>query len=658
MRDDALGLFWQDVQVVKQKKEVIKRTPPERTWESPDYLPYLGEALEFNIPVFTDDELIRAAYVNRESLIWDCEIYQNYFLAAFKSLQSGKFIFIEMTDKTTLDINKLGWILENFHIVGFNSLSFDQPIATLALTGSDTADLKLVTNQIIVEQMRGNDILRMRRIKQLKLNHTDLIEVAPLHGSLKQYGGRIHTKRLQDLPFHPETVLSEEQIAIVRWYCANDLQTTEDVHGSLLKDLQLRDKMSSRYKFDLRSKSDAQIAEVVIGQQLQELNGKRPQKPVIEEGTAYKYNIPPFIKFQTPFMQAVLDVIREADFVVAWHGAVEMPREVAALKLRIGDATYQMGIGGLHSTEKTQSFVEDERYILRDYDVVSYYPRIILNQFLYPEHLGPAFLRIYQGIVDERVAAKRAGDKATADSLKITVNGSFGKLGSKYSILYAPDLLTQVTISGQLSLLMLIETLELAGIKVVSANTDGLVIHCHRALQTHMEAIIKWWEDVCDYETEVANYRAIYSKDVNNYIAVKHDGTTKTKGRYADGGLHKNPEAEVSVHAVKQLLTKGIPVATTISECKDFTMFVTCRQVKGGAVKDGEFLGKIIRWYYSTEVKGEIVYANTGNKVPRSDNARPAMTLPTEFPGDIDFDWYITEAERILVDIGYTKQML
>lgn len=63
-------------------------------------------------------------------------------------------------------------------------------------------------------------------------------------------------------------------------------------------------------------------------------------------------------------------------------------------------------------------------------------------------------------------------------TFKIVLNGTFGKLGSKYSFLYSPNLMIQVTITGQLALLMLIEALEAAGISVVSANTDGIVSRC------------------------------------------------------------------------------------------------------------------------------------------------------------------------------------
>ena len=66
-----------------------------------------------------------------------------------------------------------------------------------------------------------------------------------------------------------------------------------------------------------------------------------------------------------------------------------------------------------------------------------------------------------------------------------------------------------------------------------------------------------------------------------------------------------------------------------------------------------EYLGKSIRWYYAVGVQGEIVYATNGNKVPRSEGAKPMMDLPDEFPADVDFEWYEQECEKILKAIGY-----
>ena len=54
-RADMAGLFWDDTPPPKPpKKEKDKRSPPERTWERPDYLPNYEEALAFNIEVMDD----------------------------------------------------------------------------------------------------------------------------------------------------------------------------------------------------------------------------------------------------------------------------------------------------------------------------------------------------------------------------------------------------------------------------------------------------------------------------------------------------------------------------------------------------------------------------------------------------------------------------
>ena len=99
-------------------------------------------------------------------------------------------------------------------------------------------------------------------------------------------------------------------------------------------------------------------------------------------------------------------------------------------------------------------------------------------------------------------------------------------------------------------------------------------------------------------------------------------------------------------------MTEGIPIEETIRNCRDIKKFLTVRAVKGGAVKDKNYLGKSIRWYYAVGVDGDIVYALNGNKVPNSDGAKPLMELPNEFPNDVNYDKYIQESISILRDIG------
>jgi len=246
---------------------------------------------------------------------------------------------------------------------------------------------------------------------------------------------------------------------------------------------------------------------------------------------------------------------------------------------------------------------------------------------------------------------ERALVKIIVDSEKLNLNGSFGKLGSKWSALYAPDLMLAVTLTGQLSLLMLIEELELNDICVVSANTDGIVSLVHKNREETFDGICAAWEDETQFELEATHYNAVYSRDVNNYLAVKTDGSFKGKGIFTGNSLMKNPQGEIIGDAVTAFLTIGIALEETIRQCRDIGKFLTVRRVAGGAVWRDEYLGKVVRWYYG--VNGEkITYKKNGNKVSKSDGAMPLMDL-SEFPHDIDYNRYIQEAEDVLRGVGY-----
>lgn len=733
MRNDAVGFFWDDTPPPKPpKKEQVKRTPPKATWLEPTYLPNLAEALRFPVEFMSVEELAIARQ-QRQEFITDVECYANYFLVVFTNLVTGKIALVEEYEGgPPLDKRKLKWLLENYTCVTFKGINYDLPMCEMAVHGLSLAKLKQASDQIIVEEMRGSDVRRKNKAPAIKCDHIDLIEVAPLFASLKGYAGRMHARKMQDLPFHPATILTPHQIAIVRWYCVNDTHNTAHLRETLKEQIELRYTLSNEYKVDLRSKSDAQIAEAVMAAELTRRTGVRPKKPEIEVGTVFRYQVPAWMKFRSPLMQWALSVVAKAKFVVDYTGSIAMPEEIKDLNLDINGSVYRMGIGGLHSSESTVAHHTDANYIMIDKDVESFYPRIILNQGMFPEHLGPVFLQVYRTIVERRLKAKAEKNKPVAESLKIVINGSFGKFGSKYSILYAPNFLIQTTITGQLSILMLIEMLEYAGIHVVSANTDGIVIKCPRNGIHIMDAVVAEWERMTQYKTEETRYLALYSRDVNNYIAVKQtfddvnkvwiekpDGI-KSKGAYANPWgdsknlamrLHKNPTTTVCVEAVEKLLIEGVPLDHTILNERDIRKFVTVRSVKGGAVKvwggiipehsskeelirmagfsefaqdawlrpgesdrhakhtetayklackdltvDGEteFVGKTVRWYYAKGVEGELVYAQSGNKVPRSDGAKPCMVFDNDnqVPPDVDHDWYIAEATRILRDIA------
>lgn len=625
---------------------------------------------------------VEEIYTTNHTFIFDVEIYPNYFLVGFKSLEANKYIFFELWNESyyTNGVwmasaaweSLLGFMIHRFLIVGFNSDTYDLSIIKLALSGNSIEALKEANDAIILQNMRKHDVEREFGITKFNINHIDIMEVAPLHDGLKTYAGRIHCKRMQELPYSFNQILTENEVYYVRGYNTNDLDITGDLYNALAGQIRLREKLGEKYKLDLRSKSDAQVAEAVIECELRK-EGIKVSRPNIIPGTLFKYQTPEFIKFKTPQLQEALKVIEAETFEINENGKADVPKNIQDLNISFNGLRFQMGNGGLHSTEQSTGYISNDKLLIVDRDVASYYPRIIINLELYPEHLGPKFVKVYKSLVDLRLEYKNKskyykeiGDvelelywDEESSSLKISITGSFGKFGNIYSIFCSPKLVSQVTITGQLGLLMQIEMLSEANFKIISANTDGVVCLVPTDRKAEYNSILTEWESLTGFETEETLYNSLWSRDVNNYIAIKTDGKCKTKGSFSEKGsalnsiLSKNPETYICSQSVQDFLAKGKSIKASVYECDDITKFISVRKVTGGAHKNGKFLGKVIRWYYAQDEKGIIETVKSGNKVPKSEGAKPLMDLPDQLPLDLDRDWYINEAEQMLYDLGY-----
>ena len=664
-RPDSVGLFWNDPKPIP-----FVPVKPEPTWLEPDWLPNLDKAKLWNPDLYTLEEM-RSAEIAGKPHVFDIEHYPGYFLIMFKNLHNGKICYFEKSEGVFFSESLLRDFCSRICMIGFNSINYDIPMLRVALSGGSFDDLSMCENMLIRENMTYYQVDNQLRAAKIitdytKFNHIDLIQVAPLSGSLKEYGARMHTKHMQDLPFEPAKSIvenREDKIAILRYYCENDLTNTEDLYHDLKKDISLREDLGSKYGLDLRSKSDAQIAEKVIVSEIEKIRGVKVQKPDFPEKVRYTYDAPSYLNFKTKFMQDVLEKVKSDIFSLSASGSLRVPYDWderkkdnhKGMKFTYGETTYKMGIGGLHSCEANRAVFTDKDHVLIDRDVASYYPFIILNLGLYPENLGVDFLSVYRSIVERRLHAKKTGNKREADSLKITINGAFGKLGNMWSALFSPKLLLQVTLTGQLSLLYLIEKIEMADIRVVSANTDGIVIKCPKHRKEELDAIVKEWEIETNFDTEETQYLALLSQSVNSYLAVKTDMQVKGKGSLGRGvtRLFKNPVSTICITAIENYLSKNVPLENTIRSCDDIREFVSVRKVKGGGVQNGEFLGKCVRWYYSTESDEPIIYAASGNKVATSEGGRACMLLPDSIPLDLDYDYYINQSKKILEDCGW-----
>lgn len=603
----------------------------------------------------------------------DAEIYRNYSLLCFKHFDTGLYFYMEAPFNT----NALQWALSHFTLVTFNGNGYDMIIISHILKGASSERLKDISDKIIKPDdidPDDEDAEYFPRKIETPFNHIDLIEVAPLRGSLKLYGARMHAPRLQELPIHPSAILTSAEMAQVRDYCFNDCDVTQALYVELEPHIRLREKLGAKIGVDFRSKSDAQLAEELFRQELKRVTGQWPKKPGPQSavGRVFTYTAPDYARFRSNALGDALGAIQATPITVGMKGHIDKKNDIEGKVLHIGGKPYKLGLGGIHSQEKCQAIVASDELLVIDRDVTGYYPSLIINNKYAPAHLGDTILTLLKESVDSRTAAKikmqsmlptdegYSDIAADADGSKIKNNGWFGKTSDPWSIAYAPEMMLHTTLTGQISILMLIEALSYIGAKVVSANTDGIVFTCHPDAYNEVLSVIDQWERTTGLKTEETRYKALYSANVNNYIAITMDGKTKAKGWYTERGsalnsrLSKNPQSLICSDAVKALLSVGTPIEQTIRNCTDITRFVTVRNVKGGAHKDGYYLGKVVRWYYGG-AKGDIRYILTGNKVPDTEGAVPLMQLPPQLPTDIDLDWYIRKANAILVDIGYTK---
>lgn len=597
----------------------------------------------------------------------DIECYINYFLIKFFNLYTGQYSEFEYYHGCELDRVGIMTLMNAGTIVTFNGNNYDIPMLFCALAGMTNAQLKTVSNDIIgpgngVRGMAPWQIESQYGISMPKsLDHIDLIEIAPGQASLKMYGAKLGSKKLQDLPYEHTRVLTRGEMLVLKEYCGNDLLLTRDLYLKFKDQIATRADLSIQYGMDMRSKSDAQIAEAafkqLLGLSYRDCENIKEQAWVAP-GTRFYYDVPDFIKFKLPELQSVLALVRLSPFTIQNNGTPKIDPHLEAHSFKIGRNAYKMTAGGLHSQESQVSHRADASYSLLDVDVASFYPKIISILKLYPRQLGAVFLTIFDGWIEVRIEYKNKKNKKKADTFKIKLNGTYGKTGSPYSIMYSPQLMIQVTVTGQLSLLMLIEMLHDAGIEVVSANTDGIVIKCPRHLHGVRDATVQKWQALTGFETEGTEYVALFSRDVNAYMAFKSDGTVKLKGAYAPpepvASSWPNPHAKICVDAVCEYIRTGASIEKTIRACSDIRQFVSAQKVAGGGrwSVDGSYIGKAARWYYGAGQTGYIEYINNGNKVAKSQGAKPCMELPDVLPPDIDYNWYVMEAREILTQIA------
>ena len=277
---------------------------------------------------------------------------------------------------------------------------------------------------------------------------------------------------------------------------------------------------------------------------------------------------------------------------------------------------------------------------------------------------------VYAATIERRVKAKRAGDKATANALKLVLNTTYGAMLNRYNPLYDPLMGRSVCISGQLFLLELANHLvaDCDTLKVIQLNTDGIMVSFDEDEYSKVLAITGEWQERTGFELEEDTISEIIQKDVNNYVEIAIDGSTKIKGGQLvrgiapAGAFNINNNATIVAKAILDYFAKGVSVEDTINSCNDLLSFQLVAKASGlysevNHIVDGEKIPvqKCNRVYavkdtrYGTLVK---THAEKGNDAKIGGLPEHCMIDNTNelTVAVLDRSWYIKLAQKYVND--------
>ena len=268
----------------------------------------------------------------QRTIIYDTEVYRNFFLFGCEDFETGEIKRISLNgEDESLSKEKRTWLNKLFHnntLVGFNSNGYDIIMVWLAICGFTASQIKDWSDYVIDKGLmpwKVNKVIGVNRIPNYP-NHIDIWPLVKLKPSLKTCAGRLFAPKMQDLPYEPSLILNEDQKKEVVIYNKNDLDVTKRLYKRLKVELDLRVKMSREYGVDLRSKSDAQIAEAVIGREMEKILGRKVYKPRFDPSLTFGYKPPSFIRFDNAILSNILTKVRTHTFRLQTKSTkVELP---------------------------------------------------------------------------------------------------------------------------------------------------------------------------------------------------------------------------------------------------------------------------------------------------------------------------------------------
>ena len=491
---------------------------------------------------------------------YDAEIFKHDSIVGFKDKETGEYYHFHNDNDGVRD-----FINENSIYCGFNTKHYDSHIQKAIVAGFSPEEVKQVNDWIIA----GNQGWKYPLLEGIyyRFNNVDIMDDMQMGLSLKAIEGHLGMNIEEtEVDFNLDRPLTQEEVARVIKYNKADLDATERV-TDIRKDY-LNNKI---YLGGMKGISPTQALAMTNAKLCAAyLDARR----TVDYDDEREYKYPGNLRREY-IPQEVFD------FFDRLYDKSIPDDELFKSKLNIlvGDCPVTLGFGGIHGAIPFHQEKEKEGRLIRNYDVASYYPHLMVyygytsRNIPYPE--------IYANMLKERMKAKKSGDIATANALKLVANTTYGAMLNKYNDLYDPLMGRSVCITGQLFLLELSQHLikECPTLRIVQLNTDGIMVSFDESEYDKVLEITKEWQERTKFELEEDRIKRIVQKDVNNYVEIPYEGKPKIKGGYLvrgiapAGAFNINNNMTIVAKAIVEYFVKDIPVEETINNCNDIFEF-------------------------------------------------------------------------------------
>lgn len=583
---------------------------------------------------------------------YDCEVSAFDWLVVFKEKVSGIYTILHNDNQALRE-----FLTAEDVYCGFNSKHYDQFIIKAIYADFTPQEIKKLNDWLILGKDNQGWNYGPLKDYYFQFNNIDIKDDTQAGLSLKAIEGHFGLSVEETtVDFNLDRPWTEQELQEMIHYCKHDVDATEhliDVRKEYLKTKTHIGQLSGIDPIRSMSMTNAKLTAAF-------LKANPPMKPWTDER---KYQFPENLKLEYIPTEVI-------DFFKRMYREDLDDEDVfkSQLKISVGGTPTVIGYGGIHAAIPNYVWKQDEHTtIIRNFDVASYYPHLMtVNGYTSRNIPNP---KIYSDMLEERMQAKRNGDKVTANALKLVANTTYGATLNKYNPLYDPLMARSVCISGQLYLLELSEHLldEVPGLKIVQLNTDGIMVEFEETDYPKVLEITDEWQKRTGFELEEDKIKSIVQNNVNNYVEIGEDGGVKAKGGYLvrgiapAGAFNVNNNATIIAKAILDYFVNKTPVEETVNACND----VACFQLiaKAGTMYresyhlvDGEKLPvqKVNRVYATSDERYGKVF-----KVKTDDSEAKIGSLPEHCLIDntaisdprhtkidrIDKSWYIQQAK-------------